>query len=151
MVRPHSAKQRLHLFKSVSDILSVMEPDNKPKQVLLIDDDRTLREMYAVALVKAGLDIIMAKNGVQGIEMALKHKPDVILLDIEMPEMDGHQVAEKLRLDSWGKTARIIFLTNRSEPAHVAHAVALKPEDYIIKAHEPVKEVVNKVRLAMHA
>lgn len=72
-------------------ILLGMEPDNKPKQVLLVDDDRTLREMYAVALVKAGLDIIMAENGVQGIEMALKHKPDVILLDIEMPEMDGRE------------------------------------------------------------
>lgn len=128
-----------------------MEPDKKPKQVLLIDDDQTLREMYAVALVKAGLDIIMAENGVQGIEMARKHKPAVILLDIEMPEMNGHQVAEKLRLDDWGKTARIIFLTNRCEPMHVAHAIALKPEDYIVKANVPVKEVINKIRLAMHS
>ena len=107
--------------------------------------------MYAVALTKAGLDIIMAENGAQGIEMALTHKPAVILLDIEMPEMDGHQVAEKLRLDSWGKSAKIIYLTNRSEPMHVAHAVALKPEDYIVKANIPVKEVVNRVRMAMHA
>jgi DNA-binding response OmpR family regulator len=127
-----------------------MEPDNQPKQILLIDDDTVIREMYATALVKAGLDIVMAENGTQGIELALKHKPAVILLDIEMPDMDGHHVAEKLRLDSWGKTAKIIFLTNRSEPAHVAHAVTLKSEDYIVKANVPVKEVINRVRLAMH-
>ncbi len=127
-----------------------MEPDNQTKQILLIDDDQVIREMYATALVKAGLDIIMAENGSQGIELALKHKPAVILLDIEMPDMDGHHVAEKLRQDDWGKTARIIFLTNRSEPTHIAHAIALKPEDYIVKANIPVKEVVNQVRLALH-
>ena len=130
-----------------------MLPDEneEPKKILLIDDDQVIRELYATALVKAGLNIIMAECGSQGIQMALTHKPTVILLDIEMPDMDGHQVAEKIRQDSWGKTARIIFLTNHSEPKHVAHAVSLKPECYIVKANVPVKEVVNKVRLAMHA
>jgi CheY-like chemotaxis protein len=129
----------------------ILDPDNEAKKILLIDDDQVIREMYATALIKAGLDIIMAENGSQGIEMALKHKPAVILLDIEMPDMNGHHVAEKLRQDSWGKTAHIIFLTNRSEPEHVAHAIALRPEDYIVKANVPVKEVINRVRLAMHA
>lgn len=127
-----------------------MEPEDRPKQILLIDDDQVIREMYATALIKSGLDIIMAENGLQGIDMALKHKPAVILLDIEMPDMDGHQVAEKLRLDNWGKSAHIIFLTNRSEPKHVAHAIALKPEDYIVKSNVPIKEIVNRVRMAMH-
>ena len=121
------------------------------KKILLIDDDQIIREMYATALVKAGLEILMAESGAQGISLALKHKPAVILLDIEMPGMDGHEVAEKIRQDNWGKNALIIFLTNHSEPEHVAHAISLKSEDYIVKANVPVKEVVNKVRLAMHS
>ncbi len=128
-----------------------MKTNTQTKYILLIDDDQIIREMYATALVKAGLDIIMAENGTQGIMMALKHKPAVILLDIEMPDLDGHQVAKKLREDEWGKTARIIYLTNHSEPQDVAHAVALKPEDYIVKANVPIKEIINRVRLAMHA
>jgi CheY-like chemotaxis protein len=67
-----------------------------------------------------------------------------------MPVMDGHKAAEKIRLDSWGKNVPIIFLTNHSDVANVAHAHMLKPDDYIVKANIPVKEVINKVRLAMH-
>lgn len=127
-----------------------MEPDNDRKQILLIDDDQFIREMYATALTNAGLHTIMAENGQQGIELALKHKPALILLDIEMPDIDGHHVAEKIRQDRWGKDAKIIYLTNRSEPKDVVHAITLKPEDYIVKANIPIKEVINRVRLAMH-
>jgi CheY-like chemotaxis protein len=67
-----------------------------------------------------------------------------------MPGMDGHETIKKIRSDSWGKTAKIIYLTNLSEPENVAKAFAQKPEEYIIKAHTDVKEVVNKVRTALY-
>ena len=62
--------------------LNVMDTDDKSdeKKVLLVEDDQTIRELYAVALVNADLDIIMAENGEQGLEMALKYKPSLILL-----------------------------------------------------------------------
>lgn len=124
--------------------------DNEKKTVLLVEDDQSIRELYAVAFIKAGLNIIMAENGQQGVDFALKRHPDLILLDIDMPILNGHQAAEKIRQDAWGKTARILFLTNHSDAQNVAHAIMQKPEDYIIKANVPVKEIVNQVRTAIY-
>lgn len=120
------------------------------KSVLIMDDDEFIRDMYTTALTSAGISVLTAKNGQEGVQLALKHRPSVILLDIEMPIMDGLATAKKIREDSWGKTAHIIFLTNHSDPKNVVTAVAQKPEDYIIKANTSVREVVNLVRIAMH-
>lgn len=123
---------------------------SEKKSVLLVEDDQALRELYAMALIRAGFDILMAENGEQGVALALKHQPNLILLDIDMPIMNGHQAAEKLRQDSWGKTARIIFLTNHSDAQNVAHAIMQKPEDYIVKANVPIQEMINQVRVAIY-
>lgn len=127
-----------------------METQEQKKSVLLIEDDQNIRELYATALLKAGIEIAMAENGAQGLEVALQKKPSVIMVDIDMPVMNGHEFAQKLRLDPWGKDAKIIFLTNHSDATNVAHAVMQKPEEYIVKANEPIKDVINKVRMAMH-
>lgn len=118
--------------------------------VLLVEDDMALRELYAMALLKAGFDILMAENGEQGVALAIKHHPSLILLDIDMPIMNGHQAAEKLRLDSWGKGARIIFLTNHSDVQNMAHAAMQNPKDYIVKADVPIKDMINQVRIAIN-
>jgi len=125
-----------------------MEPDTK--HVLIVEDDKNIRELYAMALIKAGMEVKMAEDGLQGVTMALAHHPSVVLLDIDMPVMNGHDAAEKIRLDKWGRTVPIIFLTNHSDASNVAHAHMLKPDDYIVKANEPIKDIINKVRLAMH-
>lgn len=130
--------------------MKVMEPEKEVKKVLLVEDDKAVRELYATALVKEGIEILMAEDGAQGVEMALKHKPAVILFDIDMPVLDGHKAAERIRRNNWGEDVPIIFLTNYSDATNVAHAHMLKPDDYIIKVNTPVKEVVNKVRMAMH-
>jgi len=121
-----------------------------PKTVLIIEDDKNIRELYAVALTNAGIDVLMAEDGAQGVRVALEKHPTVILMDITMPVMDGHEATKKIREDAWGRSARIIFLTNLSDPRDVAHAIAQKPEDYIIKVNTSVKDVVNQVRMAMY-
>lgn len=124
--------------------------DSDKKCILLVEDDQNIRELYAMAFINAGFNIKMAENGKQGVEFALTEHPDLILLDIDLPLMNGHEVAKQIRLDSWGKEARIVFLTNHSDPQNVAHAVMQKPEDYIVKVNVPVKDVVNQVRIAIH-
>ncbi len=121
------------------------------KFVLVVEDDTNIRELYAMALIKAGINVKMAEDGQQGVDIALAEHPAAILLDIDMPIMNGHQAAEKIRQDDWGKNVPIIFLTNHSDAANVAHAHMLKPDDYIVKANVPIKELVNKVRMAMHS
>jgi DNA-binding response OmpR family regulator len=127
-----------------------MDPAPEKKAVLLVEDDKSIRELYAFALTHEGIEVLLADDGAQGLQMALAERPSVILLDINLPVMDGHKVAEKIRFDRWGKTVPIIFLTNQSDAANVAHAHMLNPDDYVVKANIPVKEVINKVRIAMH-
>lgn len=119
--------------------------------VLIVEDDESILELYARAFTLAGIKVIKAKNGLEGVEKALKCHPDAILMDIRMPVMHGHKAVEKIRLDPWGKDAKIVFLTNMSDAENVFLAVEQGSEEYIIKANTPVKEVVNRVRMAMRA
>jgi DNA-binding response OmpR family regulator len=119
--------------------------------VLLIEDDAQIRQMYADAFTQAGLQVFVAEDGEAGVALALKHHPRVILVDIMMPDMNGHQVVQAIRKDSWGKNAHVIFLTNMSDAENVVSAVAQKPEEYIIKSQTEIKDVINTVRTAMYA
>jgi len=117
--------------------------------VLVADDTENIRQLYTDALSIAGIEVVTASDGNEAVAVALAKHPDVILMDILMPHMDGQEAVEKIRKDEWGKTAKIIYLTNLSEPENVFNAIKQKPEEYIIKAHTDVKEVVNKVRIAL--
>lgn len=119
--------------------------------VLIVEDDESILELYATAFIKAGLKVLKAKNGQEGVNLAIKHHPDAILMDIVMPVMHGHEAVEKIRLDPWGKNAKVIFLTNMSDAENVYLAVEQGSEEYIIKANTPIKEVVNQTRMAMRA
>jgi CheY-like chemotaxis protein len=120
------------------------------KTILLVDDDAVLREMYRFAFTEAGINVLTAKDGTEAISIALTEHPSIILMDIDMPGIDGHSAMRKIREDDWGRTAKVIYLTNYSAPVNVVEAVALRPEDYIVKASVDVKEVVNRVRTAMY-
>jgi len=122
----------------------------KETTVLIVEDDEAIRTLYTTALESAGLSVLSAKDGVEGVEKALKHHPAVILMDIMMPNMNGHQAMQKIRHDSWGKHAKVVFLTNFSDAENVAYAVAEGSDEYIVKANADIKEVINKVRTAMH-
>ncbi len=119
--------------------------------VLIAEDDKNIRELYRDAFTFAGVNVLTAENGTEAVELALKHHPNAILLDIMMPEMDGHEAMNAIRKDPWGKEAVVVYLTNMSDAENVVHAVELGTEEYIIKAHTDPKEVVNQVRMAMRA
>jgi DNA-binding response OmpR family regulator len=124
-----------------------MEPEKKT--VLLVEDNQSIRELYALALINAGLHIVMADNGQDGVRIALERHPDLILLDIDMPILNGFGAATLIREDAWGQTVPIIFLTNRSDPRDEAHASLQRPEHYIIKADTPMKEVIGQIVAAI--
>lgn len=119
--------------------------------VLIVEDDVSIRNMYKDAFTAAGVGVLTAETGREGVELALHHHPEAILMDINMPDMNGHETVRTIRKDAWGKTAVIIFLTNMSDAGNVVSAVAAGSEEYIIKANTTPKEVVNKVRMAMRA
>ncbi len=120
------------------------------QSVLIIEDDKNIRDMYTDALLGAHFTVYKAENGEEGITLALSHHPKVILVDIIMPGINGHQVVNEIRKDSWGKNANIIYLTNMSDAENVVQAVAQKPEEYIIKSNISIKELINTVRTALY-
>ncbi len=121
------------------------------KSILIADDDEMIRVLYSEAFSSAGIEVITATNGQECVDEALKHHPSIILVDIMMPIMSGHKAVDKIRQDEWGKSVKIVYLTNLSDAENVVHAVERKSDEYIVKANNSVKEVVNKVRLAMHS
>lgn len=123
----------------------------KNATVLIIEDDESIRQMYDDAFTNAGLKTCTAENGRVGLQLALKHHPAVILVDIMMPEMDGHETVKRIRMDSWGRDAKIIFLTNFSDPKDVVTAFKQKPEKYILKANTSINEIINIVKTAMNS
>ncbi len=123
----------------------------KKPTVLIVEDDKNIRELYADAFILAGVQVLTATNGKEGVESALREHPDAILMDIMMPEMNGHEAMNKIRRDAWGKGAKVVYLTNMSDPENIVHAVEQGSDEYIIKANMTPKEVVNQVRMAMRA
>ncbi|MCA9354558.1 MAG: response regulator transcription factor [Candidatus Kaiserbacteria bacterium] len=123
----------------------------EPRQVLIIEDDEALQALYAKIIGDADITVRTASTGTEGVSLALEHHPDVILVDVMLPDISGHDAVKKIRLDSWGKNATIIFLTNRTDAESVVNAVEEGSDEYIVKAHISNKELLNRVRAAMMA
>lgn len=119
--------------------------------VLIIEDEADIREAMADALSQANMSVETAENGQVGLKKALELKPSIILLDLIMPIMDGHEVLKRLRQDQWGKDAKVIIMTAMDDVTNVASAHEGKIEDYIIKAHTSLDEVVKQVRLSLYS
>lgn len=121
------------------------------KKILVVEDEKDLREAMADALTVAGYTVVAAENGERGLSEAFTHEPDLILLDLNMPVMDGFAMLEKLRAHPWGRKAKVVILSSLDDVKSIASAHTDKITDYFIKSNFSLKELVNKVRLAVHA
>ncbi len=119
---------------------------SKQKKVLLIEDDPFLQSMYANKFELEGFLMVVADNGVKGLKLAEKEKPDIILLDILLPEMDGYAVLENLKANDKTKDIPVLLLTNLSQRNDIQRGIELGAVDYLIKAHFMPSEVVAKTK-----
>ncbi len=124
---------------------------DKKISVLIVEDDKNIRDLYTMALENVGFVVLQAVDGGEGVVLALKHHPGAILMDVGLPTMSGHKAVHEIRKDTWGKDAKIIYLTNRDDVENISRAVEQKTEKYIIKANTEVKDVVNLVRTIAHS
>ena len=118
-----------------------------PYKILLIDDDPFIVEMYVLKFKDEHFAIEVANNGQDGLKKTKEFDPDVILLDIVMPGVDGFQTLEALR--KAGARQKIILLTNLGQKEDVERGMRLGADDYVIKAHFTPSEVVAKVRAVL--
>ncbi len=116
------------------------------KKILLVDDDNDLRSVLSDALETASFTVLQAKDGEEGLALALAEKPDLILLDIMMPKFNGHQTLRALRKDAWGKTAKVILLTSLDDATNVTEAVEQKSNDYIMKSNTSLEDIIKKIK-----
>lgn len=119
---------------------------NMEKHILVVEDEPDIREAMAEAVAQAGFKVSTAENGLLGLKKAIEEKPDLILLDIVMPIMDGHEALKKLRQDPWGRSVKVIMLTSMDDVRNIGSAHEEKITDYIIKAHSSLDEILTKIR-----
>ena len=119
------------------------------KKVLIVEDDEFLLQMYSTKLELEGFQVLEAINGLQGLKVAQKEKPDLILLDLNLPEMSGFEVLSQLKRDDDTKGIRILILTNYSQKEDIDRCLGLGADDYLIKAHFVPSEVINKIKVIL--
>lgn len=122
-----------------------MEGQNK--KVLIVEDEADMAQMLASEFKKSGLETLSASNGEDGLQLANKEHPGLIILDIIMPKMDGIEMLKRLRSqDDWGKNVSVILLTNISEKEKMAEALEIGIDEYIVKSDWKIKDIVEKAK-----
>jgi two-component system OmpR family response regulator len=112
-----------------------------PRNILVADDDPHIRQLLVFALAKAGLDVIEAGDGEEALAQVAAHAPDLVVLDINMPRMDGIEVCRRLRA---GSEVPILFLSSRDDEIDRVLGIELGADDYVTKPFSP-REVVARV------
>jgi len=121
-------------------------PTQLKHTVLIVDDEESLTNVLARKFEDEGITAFCAYDGKQGLEMALEKHPEVILLDVMMPEMDGFEVLTSLKKDDWGKDVPVILLTNSSSIDTVARAVSTGMSEFLVKTEMKLDDVVTHVK-----
>lgn len=131
-----------------SDLSGVeqIKKSNRTIKILIVEDDIQLRNSLEDKLKFEGFLPITAKDGVEGLKVSIKEKPDLILLDVIMPKMDGLEMLHKLRKDPWGKTVAVILLSNDDDPDHIGETLKEDATDYLIKSDWSLEDIVTKIK-----
>jgi|TARA_R100000005_G_scaffold95839_2_gene79071 two-component system alkaline phosphatase synthesis response regulator PhoP len=116
--------------------------------ILVVDDEKDLLDLIEYNLKKEGFAVLKAENGEEGIEIAKEHKPDLVLMDIMMPKMDGMEAVETMRADDELKSTPIIFLTARSDEKTEVEGLDKGGDDYITKPISTTK-LISRIKAVM--
>lgn len=117
------------------------------KKILIIEDDKFLRELIGQKLLKEGYDIIEAVDGEKGIKSIKDEKPDLILLDLILPGMDGFEVLTKIKEDAGIAQVPVIILSNLGQKDDIEKGLKMGAVDYLIKAHFTPGEIIDKIKV----
>lgn len=121
------------------------------RSVLIIEDDQLLTEMYKDKFQLSDFHVMTAEDGKKGLDQAMHKKPDLILLDIALPKINGMEMMAKLRVDSWGRTVPIIILTNVNVDGEMLEGIMeYGPVYCLIKANTTPEDVVSKAEEILH-
>lgn len=119
---------------------------DKQRSLLIVEDEDAIRKAIVIKFQKEGFKVLEAKNGEEGLDVFIKERPEIILLDLVMPVMDGIEMLKKLRLCEGGKDVPVIIFTNLSEAEKTAEGLEFGVRDYLVKSDWKLEDVVQIVR-----
>jgi DNA-binding response OmpR family regulator len=115
-------------------------------KVLIVEDDPFLADIYITKFTQEGFNVRMAGDGETGLQKLEEEKPEIILLDIILPRMDGFAVLKKIKEDPKFKDIPVLLLTNLGQKEEIERGLKLGASQYLIKAHHSPKEVIELVK-----
>ncbi len=118
-------------------------------KIAIIEDDQVISQMYRMKFEADEFEVQVADNGRDGVELVEHMQPDLILLDMQMPIMDGATALKEIRSHDWGKTTPVIVLTNMGEEEAPKNLHSLGIHSYIVKADLTPRQVVDRVKTAL--
>lgn len=122
--------------------------ENQNKAILVVEDEEIMRRLLAQGFTDEGFSVLEAKNGEEGLKLSLEKHPDLVVLDVAMPKMDGMTMMRKVRESGlWGKKVPIIILTNlNANDAIMAGVIQNEPSYYFMKTDFQIEDLVKKVK-----
>lgn len=121
----------------------------QPIKIAIIEDDAVIAQMYRMKFEAEGFEVQVAENGRLGVELCKQFRPNMILLDLKMPEMSGDEALKLIRREPWGKNIPVIILTNLGEEEAPAGLESLGVQSYIVKADLTPRQVTERVKQAL--
>lgn len=116
------------------------------KKILIVEDDYSVASALEMKITSAGYEVVTAKDGEEGLNKATALHPDLILLDIILPKIDGMTLLTELRKDDWGKTAKVIILSNLGTGDELAQSKEKNVKDFLVKTDWSMEDVVKKIK-----
>lgn len=129
-------------------IIVFMDGNKKPK-VLLVEDDIFMIDLLSGEFANAGFEVAIAKNGVEAIGKYKESKPDLILLDLLLPDQNGFDTLRQIRREEEGAATKVIVLSNLSESADIEESKRLGVVDYLVKANTALPDIVARSKAAL--
>ncbi len=136
IINPVAFTQRIAVTRKIAKAATVAEAVQTQPLVMVVDDSLTVRKITTRLLERSGYQVVTAKDGVDALEQLMEIEPDVMLLDIEMPRMDGFELAKRLRQDSKTQALPIIMITSRTADKHRNYALELGVNEYLGKPYQ---------------
>jgi two-component system phosphate regulon response regulator PhoB len=121
------------------------------QKVAIVEDDLAISQMYRIKFEMEGYTVETAENGKVGLQMVEKFNPDILLLDLMMPEMTGDQMLAEMRKMPWGKNTKVIILTNKGETEAPSSLNKLGVRKYIVKAEMTPRQVADLVKVELES
>ena len=126
-----------------------MAEKEKTAKILVVEDEEILLTGLKEELESGGYTVQGASDGVEGVEQAKTFKPELILLDLLMPKMDGMEMLQKLKADAETRDIPVVILTNLSDYEKISEALSLGAMDYLVKANYKLEDLLEKVRTVL--